>query len=173
MVLVSILIYLARCRVGLPGCPSAASNASTPTTSPHKHGDLSTSTLYATYSYLLSHSSSPFPPAAESDYRDLLSNLETLGLVSLFGNGSSAHMSRSTSAGSARGGKGAAAGPRVELCVPEEDVKLALGLGAGAKQGGMADEEVGKVWDREDARVEKAREKIARAVEVLAGLERD
>jgi hypothetical protein len=57
--------------------------------------------------------------------------------------------------------------------VPEEDVKLALGLGAGAKQGGMADEEVGKVWDREDARVEKAREKIARAVEVLAGLERD
>jgi hypothetical protein len=56
--------------------------------------------------------------------------------------------------------------------VPEEDVRLGLGLGAELK-GGMADEEVGKVWEREEARVTRAREKLARAVEVLAGVERD
>jgi cell division control protein 6 len=170
MVLVSIIIYLTRCRVGLPGCPSVPSNASSPNSSPNKHGDLTTSALYATYSYLLSATSSPFPPAPESDYRDLLSNLETLGLISLFG-GSSASMSRSASAGSR--GKVGAGGPRVELCATEEEIKLGLGIDGRQVAGGIADEEVGRVWDREDARVVKAREKLARAVEVLAGVQRD
>lgn len=171
MVLVSILIYLCRVRVGLPGCPSA-SNGPSPTTSPHKHGDLTTSTLYATYSHLLSHASSPFPPAAESDYRDLLSNLETLGLVHLHGQGGSSGMTRSSSS-SSRGKNGAAGAPKVELCVPEEDVKYGLGVEEKGEKGGVADEEVKKMWEREDARIGKSREKIARAVEALAGAEKD
>ena len=183
MVLVSILVYLSRSRAGLPGIPtcttSSASSGPSPSSTPHRHGDLTTSNLYATYSALMSHESSPFPPAAESDYRDLLSNLETLGLVSIvgFGGGSYAMSTSLSGSGASRGSassrsKNSAGAPRVELCVRDDEVRQGLGLGEvgqdGIAQGkGRADEEVGKVWAREEVKVVRQREKIARAAEAL------
>ena len=184
MVLVSILIYLSRSRAGLPGIPASGSASASgsaagpsPSSTPHKHGDLTTSSLYATYSAVMSHESSPFPPAPESDYRDLLSNLETLGLVSIVGFGSFGFgfgTPRSSSAGSRgkNGAGGSGGAPRVELCVRDDEVRLALGLaadvgGEGVNGKGRADEEVGKIWEREEAKVVRQREKIARAAEAL------
>jgi Cdc6-like AAA superfamily ATPase len=168
MVLISILIYMSRVRAGMPGVPTASTSAgSSPASTPNKHGDLTTSTLYAAYSAILSHDGSPFPPAAESDYRDLLSNLETLGLVSLHGSFAfGMGMARSSSAAS-RAKSGSSSGPRVELCVRDEEVRAGLGVGSEMKDKGSADEEVGKVWMREEAKVGKQRERLARAVEAL------
>lgn len=168
MVLISILIYMSRVRAGMPGIPTASTSAgSSPAGTPSKHGDLTTSTLYAAYSAILSHDGSPFPPAAESDYRDLLSNLETLGLVSLHGSFAfGMGMARSSSAAS-RVKAGSSGGPRVELCVRDEEVRAGLGVGSELKDKGSADEEVGKVWMREEAKVGKQRERLARAVEAL------
>lgn len=136
MVLVSLLVFLMRTRAGLAGCPAhgATSEALTP------------STLYATYAHLLSHESSPLKPSPESDYRDLLSNLETLGLVSL---------------ARARGG-----GVRVELCVREDEVRGGLALSSTVK--GTGDAEVANVYAREEARVERVRARAQAAVDRAA-----
>lgn len=133
MVLVSLLVFIMRSRAGLAGCPArdATSEALTP------------SALYATYAHLLSHDSSPLKPSPESDYRDLLSNLETLGLVSL---------------ARARGG-----GVRVELCVREDEVHGGLALSSATK--GVGEEEVAKVWVRESARVARVRARAQAVVD--------
>ncbi len=154
MVLVSILIFLSRTRAGLPGCPT-----NTPLKSSSAES-LSTSSLYATYSTILSHHTSPFPAASESDYRDLLSNLEVLGLLSLGTSSASSGMSRSTSGSSGRGRTSSNSG-KIEFTVREEEVKEGLSLDGTSK--GLAEEEVCKVWGREEARVQRAREKAATA----------
>ena len=166
MVLVAALIFLTRVRAGLPGCPAAGagtSSTTTPTSTPTKAVDLlSTSNLYATYVHILSHHTSPFPPSSESDYRDLLSNLEVLGLLSIASGSTS--MLR---ANSGTGRKGVH-GQRVELPIRDDEVKDGLGLKDGVKGKGLADEEVGKVWEREESRIKRAREKTLKAVnEVL------
>lgn len=150
MVLVAMLVYLSRTRAGMNGCPAmgnnsgASTSSSTPTAS--SGTDIPAPALYATYSHLLSHTTSPFPPAPESDYRDLLSNLETLGLISL-----------TSGSGSSRGGASASAS-KVGFCVREEDVKDGLWSAEG-KSKGTADEEVKKIWEREEAKVKRVREK--------------
>lgn len=134
LVLVALLVFLLRQRSGQAGCPSGAVSES-----------LTVSSLYATYSHLLSHESSPLPPAPESDYRDLLSNLETLGLVSL---------SNPTVKSNGRPPKALASGPRVELCVREEEVKSGLGL---ETPKGSAEEECARVYGREEEKVNRLR----------------
>ncbi|WWD21572.1 hypothetical protein CI109_106058 [Kwoniella shandongensis] len=165
MVLMSMLVFLSRVRAGLNGCPAIGSGAITPPSTPSKipqTADITISTLYATYSHILSNVNSPFPPAAESDYRDLLSNLETLGLVSVATNGS---MSRSHSASSRS--KSANAG-KVELCVREEEVREGLGLLEGQSKG-VAEEEVKRVWEREESKVRRVKEKLAQATANAVG----
>lgn len=146
MVLVAILVYLARSRAGMNGCPALGPSAS-PSGAPATGSDIPAAALYTTYSYLLSHSSSPFPPAAESDYQDLLSNLETLGLISLpFGSG-----------------KGTNMGPnKLVLCVREEEVKEGMGLMEGQDKG-VAEEEVKRVWEREEAKIQRLKQRLERA----------
>jgi Cdc6-like AAA superfamily ATPase len=163
MVLLAALVYLTRIRAGLPGCPATSSSGtSTPTSTPSKSSEyLTTANLYATYVHLLSHTSSPFPPSSESDYRDLLSNLEVLALVHL--NATSTAMSRSGSGVSRK----SVQGQRVELCVRDDEVKEGLGLGEGVKGKGVAEEEVGKVWEREDAKIKRAREKVSKAAAMV------
>ena len=163
MVLISILVYLSRTRAGLPGCPTIS-----PTKSMSLEA-LSVASLYATYAHILSHHTSPFPAASESDYRDLLSNLEVLGLISLTTTIGPSGMSRSSSGttGRTRHNSGIS---KIELCAREEEVKDGLGLDASGK--GSAEEEVSKVWEREDAKVQRAREKaaasaIAKATETM------
>lgn len=156
MVLVSILVYIARVRAGLPGLPTSSSSSSnsnagaTPVGTPTKSGEwLTTSNLFATYTTLLSHHTSPFPPSHESDYRDLLSNLEVLGLVKLV--------------------SVAKKGSKVELCVKEEEVKDALGCTSptGQSKGqGMADDEVRRVYEREQAKIHSAMAKAERSAAV-------
>ncbi|WVQ98140.1 hypothetical protein IAU59_005262 [Kwoniella sp. CBS 9459] len=171
MVLVAILIFLARTRAGLNGCPAIGSGNITPPLTPGKStsslsADLTASSLYATYSHLLSHATSPFPPAAESDYRDLLSNLETLGLISITGSTSSAGMTR-TSSGRHKSSGAANGGGKVELCVREDEVRDGLGLVDG-QQKGIAEEEVKRVWEREDGKIRRVREKAAQIAEAAA-----
>jgi cell division control protein 6 len=147
MVLVSILVYLARSRAGLPGCPTT-----TPIGTPSKSSEaLNTSNLFTTYTTLLSHHTSPFPPSHESDYRDLLSNLEVLGLVKL-----------TTSTASRK------YGPKVDLCVRDEELREALGVGR--EGGGLADEEVKRIYERESIKIQAAVNKAERAVHALNSL---
>ncbi|KAK8847481.1 hypothetical protein IAR55_005339 [Kwoniella newhampshirensis] len=165
MVLMSMLVFLSRVRAGLNGCPAIGNGAVTPPTTPSKTpqtADITISNLYATYSHILSNVNSPFPPAAESDYRDLLGNLETLGLVSV---ASSGLMSRSHSA-SSRGKSGSAG--KVELCVREEEVREGLGLLEGQSKG-IAEEEVKRVWEREEGKVKRVKDKMAQASAVTEG----
>ena len=155
MVLVSMLIFLSRSKAGMTGCP---------TDSPTKSANVETlniGNLYTAYSQILSHQTAPFPAASESDYRDLLSNLEVLGLISL-GSGviSCSSMTRSSS-GSGRG-RSNIGSSKIELTVREDEVKEGLGLTSAGK--GMAEEEVSKIWEREEARVQRAREKAAAAI---------
>ncbi|OCF45801.1 DNA clamp loader [Kwoniella heveanensis CBS 569] len=171
MVLVAVLIFVARSRAGLNGCPAIGSGNITPPLTPGRSTstlstDLTSSALYATYSHLLSHATSPFPPAAESDYRDLLSNLETLGLISIVGATSSAGMTR-TSSGRHKASGAANGGGRVELCVREDEVRDGLGLVIG-QQKGIAEEEVKRVWEREEGKIRRVREKAAQVAEAIA-----
>ena len=152
MVLISILVYLSRTRAGLPGCPTIPPSRSMSLEA------LSFSSLYATYAHILSHHTSPFPAASESDYRDLLSNLEVLGLISLNTTFGSSGMSRTSPGASGRTRHNFGSG-KIELCMREDEVKEGLGLDASRK--GSAEEEVSKVWEREDAKVQRAREKAA------------
>ncbi|OXB34918.1 hypothetical protein LQV05_000960 [Cryptococcus neoformans] len=148
MVLVALLVYLSRSRAGMNGCPALGTAISPPST-PATGSDIPAAALYATYSYLLSHSSSPFPPAAESDYQDLLSNLETLGLISLsFGSGKGAYMSAN----------------KVVLCVREEEVKDGMGLLEGQDKG-VGEEEVKHIWEREEAKIQRVKQRLGADVE--------
>ncbi|KAK6903634.1 hypothetical protein I203_107139 [Kwoniella mangroviensis CBS 8507] len=179
MVLVSLLVYLTRVKYGLNGCPSiSTSNGQiTPPLTPSKsssnlNGELTVQNLYTTYCHLLSHDHSPFPPSPESDYRDLLSNLETLGLVSIVGGGSglgSIGLSRSSSGGSgsstrSKCSSSSGGGGKIELCVKEEELKDGLGLGSVSgstkvQNKGIAEEEVNKIWEREEGRLKRMKEK--------------
>ncbi|BEI89050.1 uncharacterized protein CcaverHIS019_0204120 [Cutaneotrichosporon cavernicola] len=136
MVLVALLVWLMRTRAGLAGCPAQGASPEL----------LTPSALYATYAHLLNHPSSPIKPSPESDYRDLLSNLETLGLVSL---------------PRVRGGN-----VRVELCVREDEVRDGLALSAAVKA--VGEEEVAQVWAREEARVARVCARAQAAVERAA-----
>lgn len=163
MVLLAALIYSTRIRAGLSGSPAGGSTGtSTPTSTPSKSSEaLTTANLYATYAHLLSHTSSPFPPSSESDYRDLLSNLEVLGLVSV--SAGAASMSRTGSGATRKGAQGA----RVELCVRDDEIKEGLGLVEGVKGKGVAEEEVGKVWEREEGKIKRAKEKLGKSITAL------
>ncbi|WVQ83140.1 hypothetical protein IAT38_005278 [Cryptococcus sp. DSM 104549] len=157
MVLVAMLVYALRVRAGLNGCPSAGGSPAAGPAAQAGQGDLPTSALYTAYAAILGHSDAPFPPAPESDFRDLLSNLETLGLVRL----------NTPAAGARAGASGGKAG-KVGLCVREEEVREGLGLGQGlgeGKKGGLAEEEVRGVWEREEGRVRRVKEKAKRAEE--------
>ncbi len=174
MVLVSILIYLSRVRIGLSGNPLAGSGLSTPNTTPTKanpgtispDATLTTTSLFAAYTQILSHQTSPIKPALESDYRDLLSNLETLGLISL---SQSSHSSSTTGRSST-----AAKKVKIDLCVREDEVREGLGLGLGTGSGagavigkgskGVADDEVFTVFEREDIKIRRVKEKIEQGI---------
>ncbi|WVO16607.1 hypothetical protein L204_104286 [Cryptococcus depauperatus] len=145
MVFVALLVYIARVRVGLNGCPSIASGSSTPTSLTSISNNVPASTLYTTYFHLLSHSTSPIAPAAEHDYQDLLSNLETLGLIAVtlsVGRGSNV--------------------TNVSLCIDEMEIMEGLGLVEGQNTG-VAEEEVKRIWDRESAKVRRVKKKLAQA----------
>lgn len=140
LVLVSLLVFLLRQRTGQTSLGAVSEH-------------LTASSLYATYSQLLSHETSPLPPAPEGDYRDLLSNLETLGLVSL---------SQPAVKSNGRPPKAMQHGPRIELCVREEEVEKGLGL---REPKGSAEEECARVWRREEERVSRIRERRRAQVE--------
>ena len=152
MVLVAMLIMLARARAGL----SSLSGSLTPT-SPSKSSSsepLTTSSLYAAYVHLLSHNNSPYPPSSESDYQDLLSNLEVLGLVAIVAGSTS--IARTNSSASNR----KSAGQRIELCARGEEIQEGLSLKQGGKKG-TADEEVARIWERESIKVKRHKDKMS------------
>ncbi|WWC59563.1 uncharacterized protein I303_102119 [Kwoniella dejecticola CBS 10117] len=182
MVLVSILIHLSRVKVGLNGCPSISSSSSsvsangqlTPPLTPSRSNssglglglgqgqEMNIGNLYATYSYILLHNSSPFPPSTESDYRDLLSNLETLGLVNVAGASSGGGMTRSSSMSNGLKSKSPGGG-KIELIIREDELKEGLGLLEGQTKG-SAEEEVKRIWEREESRIRRIKEKSKAAI---------
>ncbi|CAK9786382.1 P-loop containing nucleoside triphosphate hydrolase protein [Cutaneotrichosporon oleaginosum] len=132
LVLVSMLVWSMRTRVGLAGCPAKGASLEL----------LTPSALYATYSYLLNDPSSQIQPLPESDYHDLLNNLETLGLVSL---------------PKVRGNI------RVELCARENEVHSGLSLSATVKA--VGEQVVAEVYAREEAKVARVCARAQAAVE--------
>lgn len=76
----------------------------------------------------------------------MLSNLETLGLISLpFGSGKATNTSAN----------------KVVLCVREEEVKEGMGLMEGQDKG-VAEEEVKRVWEREEAKIQRVKQRLER-----------
>ena len=67
-------------------------------------------------------------------------------------------MSRSLSGSSGRA-KTQSGGAKLDLSVREDEVRDGLGLDRNQK--GLAEEEVAKIWEREEAKVQRVREKAA------------
>ena len=59
-------------------------------------------------------------------------------------------------------------GPKVDLCVRDEELREALGVGK--EGGGLADEEVKRIYERESIKIQAAVNKAERAVHALNSL---
>lgn len=148
MILLAWLISKQRLKHGLrPAHVQAASasfgsNAGTASTEP-----ISTEALYPTYTYVLSTAASPFPPASQPDFMDLLMQAEVIGLLSVEG-GDGLTPSKS------KARRGRAKERAVELLVKEEDLKMALGIKEDAEPESTIamDSEIRAIWYREEKR---------------------
>jgi cell division control protein 6 len=148
MILLAWLISKQRLKHGLrPAHVQAASasfgsNAGTTSTE-----SISTEALYPTYTYVLSTAASPFPPASQPDFMDLLMQAEVIGLLSVEG-GDGLTPSKS------KARRGRAKERAVELLVKEEDLKMALGIKEDAEPESTIamDSEIRAIWYREEKR---------------------
>ncbi len=122
---------------------------------------LSAESLYATYTHLLSHATSPFPPASQPDYMDLIMQLEVLGLFSLDANGGSPSKQALKQKRSAKGKE-----KPIELLAKEDDLKMALGIADATRSGvGALEDEARSIWLREDAKCMQVVQNQERATE--------
>ncbi len=152
MVLLAYLVAVRRQELSLKPVYVSASSASY---AGAKASDaLSAEGLYPTYAHLLSHPSSPFPPASQPDYMDLIMQLEVLGLFSLDAGGSGSP--NKAGAKPRKAGKGKE--KTIELLAKREDLAVALGIAAGNNAGAALQDEIRSIWAREEARCIKATE---------------
>lgn len=122
-VLLAAVVALRRKQYSLAGAPA----------------QLTSATLYASYSQLLSQPTSPYPPSPETDFKDLLSTLESTGILSIPVTSSRRKL-------------------EIELCAAEKEVLEALVNGQGE-----AESVVKRVWEKEEAKLERARDKAIEA----------
>lgn len=112
--------------------------------------------LYPTYVRLLGQASSPFVPAAQADYLDLVMQAEVVGLISV-------------EAPNRKGPKRAArttADRPLELLVREQDLLAALGVGkvlANTSPAIAIESEIRTIWGKEEHRWKLAEARKARA----------
>lgn len=148
MILLAWLISKQRLNLGLrPAHIQMASASYTSNSSTTSTDTVSTEALYPTYTYVLSSASSPFPPASQPDFMDLLMQAEVLGLLSVEG-GDGLTPSKS------KARRGRAKERVVELLVKEEDLKTALGIRKDAESETTIamDSEIRAIWNREEKR---------------------
>ncbi|KAJ9095612.1 hypothetical protein QFC21_005483 [Naganishia friedmannii] len=161
MILLAWLISRQRLNHGLrPVHTQAASSAFTPTSGTSSTESITTDALYPTYTYVLSSAASPFPPASQPDFMDLLMQAEVLGLLSVEG-GDGLTPSKS------KARRGRAKERVVELLVKEEDLKVALGIrkDAESETAIAMDSEIRAIWFREETRWLKSIEGRQRALD--------
>lgn len=159
MVLLSFLV--ARQRQSLALRPVHVPAASASYSAKSGSDILSPEALYATYAHLLSHANSPFPPASQPDYMDLIMQLEVLGLFSLDANGGSPTKQAFKNK---KGGKGKE--KPIDLLAKEDDLKVALGIAEATRSGaGALEDEARSIWAREDAKCAQAVQSRERATE--------
>jgi cell division control protein 6 len=148
MILLAWLISKQRLSLGLRPAHVQSQSASFASSSTTSSSDtVSTEALYPTYTYVLSSASSPFPPASQPDFMDLLMQAEVLGLLSVEG-GDGLTPSKS------KARRGRAKERVVELLVKEEDLKTALGIRKDAESENVIamDSEIRAIWHREEKR---------------------
>lgn len=161
MILLAWLISRQRLNHGLrPVHTQAASSAFASTSSTSTTESITTDALYPTYTYVLSSAASPFPPASQPDFMDLLMQAEVLGLLSVEG-GDGLTPSKS------KARRGRAKERVVELLVKEEDLKAALGIRkeADPETALAMDSEIRAIWYREETRWLKSIEGRQRALD--------
>ncbi|KAJ9115083.1 hypothetical protein QFC22_005411 [Naganishia vaughanmartiniae] len=161
MILLAWLISRQRLIHGLrPVHTQAASSAFASTSTTSSIESITTDALYPTYTYVLSTAASPFPPASQPDFMDLLMQAEVLGLLSVEG-GDGLTPSKS------KARRGRAKERVVELLVKEEDLKAALGIRKDAEPDTAIamDSEIRAIWFREEARWLKSIEGRQRALD--------
>lgn len=148
MILLAWLISKQRLQHGLRPAHVQASSASFGNNSGTNSAEsISTEALYPTYTYVLSAAASPFPPASQPDFMDLLMQAEVLGLLSVEG-GDGLTPSKS------KARRGRAKERAVELLVKEEDLKTALGIRQERDSDSTIamDSEIRAIWNREEKR---------------------
>ncbi|GHJ84758.1 hypothetical protein NliqN6_1160 [Naganishia liquefaciens] len=148
MILLAWLISRQRLQHGLrPAHVQAASAQFGGNSTTSSTDSISTEALYPTYTYVLSSAASPFPPASQPDFMDLLMQAEVLGLLSVEG-GDGLTPSKS------KARRGRAKERAVELLVKEEDLKAALGIKreTDAESTIAMDSEIRAIWNREEKR---------------------
>lgn len=151
LILVALLIHSRRSSLGLAPLSSSAGSLAAPTKS-SAGGDKTTSGgLLSTYSHLLTSSDSPIHPLNPSDFHTLLSLLADSALLSL----------SLPTPSKRRGGGVTPAASIVQLsCLEEEVLKGLVGQAGGG--GGVEEEEARRILEREEARMERLKGKLAR-----------
>jgi cell division control protein 6 len=149
LVLVALLVHSRRASWGLPPLGVRASAAAAASAvAPRMSSSLAittTMTLHSTYHHLLSASDSPVRAVTPSDFLTIVTNLADAALISL------APLTPSK--------RRSATERKVDLaCLEEEIVKGLVGFGAGDSEAGAIEEEARRILEREEARIERARE---------------
>lgn len=148
MILLAWLISKQRLQHGLrPAHVQAASASFGGNSATTSTDSISTEALYPTYTYVLSSATSPFPPASQPDFMDLLMQAEVVGLLAVEG-GDGLTPSKS------KARRGRAKERAVELLVKEEDLKAALGIKqeTNSESAIAMDTEIRAIWNREEKR---------------------
>lgn len=159
MVLLAYLVAARRQELSLK--PVYASAASASYANAKASDIISAEGLFPTYAHLLNHPSSPFPPASQPDYMDLIMQLEVLGLFSLDASGSGSPSKAGVKPRKTSKGKEKTIG----LLAKKEDLAVALGIASGEGAGVALQDEIRSIWAREEARCIKAMEGRQRSEE--------
>lgn len=157
VILLSLLVARQRHALGLRPVQATVSSLYGPGSAAQTtSGHISPESLYPTYTHILNHDSSPISPASQTDFMDLMMQVEVMGVLAIESAGSSP-VKLGASKAKGRGGKGKER--TIELLMREEDLKLALGLNALADGNVDAtNSEVRTMWNREEAKWTKASE---------------
>jgi cell division control protein 6 len=195
LVFLSLLLASQRLRSGLslsispPPTPTKSGSAKSPSSiSLLQNGTgIDATLLHVYYTSLLSRSEGGlFKPVGQSEFRDLLSMLEVVGLASSAGcsaptspvKGGKRAFSRSASFG---GSKAQGQGQVVRLVadIRVEEALRGLGVGSGIEPADVKEEEVKSIWERESARSARevkgkaAKAKTPQHADVLGGAVED
>jgi cell division control protein 6 len=161
MILLSLLVSRQRIALGLRPAHLPAQSASHAPATASKELEVTLESLLPTYAHILSHPSSPFAPAGQTDFMDLIMQAEVIGIISLHSSTSGPMTPTKTPSRRKNGKNGGKT--VIELLVREEELKSAL-IGD-EKNSAVMQSEIRAMWMREETRWGKAMEGRKRAME--------